>query len=497
MSQAVTDRAPPHDLEAERGILGALLLQPSSLSGLTLTANDFHNPAHRTLFAAMLELKREGKPIDTVLLVGRLRSRDDASEVNWPSVLADLTTAGAVVSNLPHYATVVRDKSLRRQILAWSEENIRHAYNGASTAELLSHAATIGEIVARERQSGIVRRTCADVAQTPARLRMAIIEGLQREGETINVVAPSKTGKSWLALGLGLSIASGLDWLGRYPVNSGPVLYIDNELHSETLQYRVETVAAALSLRMEDLPGFAWCNLRGQFVDLHALARKLDSITPGTYREIILDAWYRFLPKGVSENDNAAITELYNLLDAMADRLQCGFICIHHSSKGNQSNKVVTDVGAGAGSQSRAADSHVVLRAHEEDQAYVLEAGARSFPKIEPMGVRFTFPIWHIDESLDTTRLRPDKPRRPRQTVETVERWTAERFAAEFLTATPTNKREIVAVAAEHVGSARKAETWLAIAESKGCAHRWNIPGRKRELLFANQPQPTFEVVKT
>jgi hypothetical protein len=143
-------------------------------------------------------------------------------------------------------------------------------------------------------------------------------------------------------------------------------------------------------------------------------------------------------------------------------------------------------------------DSHITLRAHEEDGCYVLEAGARSFPAIDPVGVRFTFPLWSIDESLDPTLLRPDKPRRRKQPdIEPLVPWSAERFAGEFLADTPTHKREIVALAADAVGSARKAETWLAIAESKGLAHRWILAGRKRELLYANHPQPTFETAET
>jgi RecA-family ATPase len=67
----------------------------------------------------------------------------------------------------------------------------------------------------------------------------------------------------------------------------------------------------------------------------------------------------------VSENDNASMAAVYNAIDRYADRLGCCFVAIHHASKGSQAEKSVTDVGAGAGSMSRAADTHLILRPHE------------------------------------------------------------------------------------------------------------------------------------
>ena len=54
------------------------------------------------------------------------------------------------------------------------------------------------------------------------------------------------------------------------------------------------------------------------------------------------------MPAGADENDNATMAGLYNALDCYADALGAAFVNIHHSSKGDQSGKAVTDVGAGA-----------------------------------------------------------------------------------------------------------------------------------------------------
>jgi hypothetical protein len=78
---------------------------------------------------------------------------------------------------------------------------------------------------------------------------------------------------------------------------------------------------------------------------------------------------------------------------------------IHHSSKGSQSNKSVTDVGSGAGAQSRATDSHLILRPHEEPGTVVLEAACRSWPPIEPRCLIWEFPVWKPATELDPTAL--------------------------------------------------------------------------------------------
>ena len=70
---------------------------------------------------------------------------------------------------------------------------------------------------------------------------------------------------------------------------------------------------------------------------------------------------------------------------------------MHHATKGNQSDRRVTDVGAGGGAQARAADTHLVLREHEQPNMVVLDAAVRSFPPIEPMTLRWSFPLWLPD----------------------------------------------------------------------------------------------------
>ena len=125
-----------------------------------------------------------------------------------------------------------------------------------------------------------------------------------------------------------------------------------------------------------------------------------ESVRRGYFKLVVLDAFYRFLPKDADENSNSNLTDVYNRLDSYASMLDCSFILVHHASKGNQSGKSITDVGAGAGSQARATDTHLVLRQHEEDDCVVVDAAVRSWHPIDPICLRWSFPVWNVDESL-------------------------------------------------------------------------------------------------
>ncbi len=244
------------------------------------------------------------------------------------------------------------------------------------------------------------------VVQYP-RLHEPIIEGLLRRRETMNIIAAPKVGKSWLGYGLALSVVAGTSWLDKFPCRRGRVLIIDNELHQPTLANRLRTVANAFGIELVECgDALTILSLRGRLANLNRISDMLAAYEAGSVDVVILDAFYRAMPAGASENDNATITGFYNIIDAAAERLGCSWVNIHHSSKGSQSEKTVVDVGAGAGSQSRAADAHLVLRQHEEEGAVVLEAVVRSFAPVEPLALRWTFPLWTADDSLDPAQLR-------------------------------------------------------------------------------------------
>lgn len=334
-------------------------------------------------------------------------------------------------------------------------------------------------------------------------LRPPLVEGVLRLGEVANVIAGPKTNKSWLVGDLSLSVATGRPWLGRFPTRRGRVLVLDNELHPETLAKRIPAVMAARGIGYDELGDDLHVDsLRGRLRDIVSMASYFAALEPGAYALVVLDALYRFMPSGPGaggENDNAAMAEVYNALDRYAARLGCAFVCVHHTSKGVQGGKAVTDVGAGAGAQSRAADAHLVLRPHEEDDAVVLEAVVRSWPPVAPLCLRWTFPVWNPDDMLDPTQLRRENrgrqtraERAPAVPPEPKVEWTAESFTSAFITSEPKPKEVVVAQAKQAKLSGRQAEELLALAEYGNLIHRWPVKGEKT-IRYASRPPELFE----
>ncbi len=241
----------------------------------------------------------------------------------------------------------------------------------------------------------IPKFTLAELRAKFPRLNPPVVDGLFRRGESINLIASPKVGKSWLAYNLALSIISGRDWLDRFATTRGKVLLIDNELHPSTLAHRIPKVAKAKSLFPDDYENdLDILPLRGNLKSIGDLELLLADVEPGEYQTIILDAKYRFATAGESENDNASQAIFYNIIDRIAERAQAAIVMVHHSSKGEQSGKRITDVGSGGGAQSRAADCHIVMREHETEGVFVLAAAVRSFKPVQPLALKWDYPLW-------------------------------------------------------------------------------------------------------
>ena len=319
-------------------------------------------------------------------------------------------------------------------------------------------------------------------------LRQVIIDPLLRESEVANIIAASKIGKTHLAIDLAISMTVGGLWLGRFPIARGRALYLDAELHRETFASRLASIASARKISVSDLKSLDVLPLRGNLRSLEELSVQIQSLPRKTYRLIIVDALYRLTPEQFDENNNRHVTQLYNLEDQIAHNTGAAIVNIHHASKGAQAGKGVTDVGSGAGAQSRAVDTHIILRPHQQENCVVLEAALRSFAPLPPVALRWTYPTWNIDPTLDPTLLL-DAGRRGKKAKPIPRRWTLFQFADQFLSPDPQTKATIM-VAADVLGiSERKAGQLLDASLDAGLSHEWDY-GPKKPHRFATVKQP-------
>lgn len=336
--------------------------------------------------------------------------------------------------------------------------------------------------------------TYAELAAQYPRLREPVIHGLLREGETLMVIASPKTGKSWLATDLAITLSTGRALFDTFETEPGDVLIIDNELHPNTIKERLDKVSLARGVAAPEMAGVVKVqSLRGRLTDLNGMQAYFDQFRPGQFKVVILDALYRMLPPGTDENNNAQMAQVFNTIDCYAEQLQTSFVCVHHSSKGSQSNKSVTDVGAGAGAMSRATDSHMILLAHAEPACVVMEAAVRSWPPIEPSVLRWSFPIWTPDDSLDPADLKVIRPSKREHSGDTEEsqsrqcRWTVEKFVETFITEFSQPYADVLDAGEDAGLTERMVKRFLRSAVRRKLIFKW-APGGNQPTEYATIP---------
>jgi replicative DNA helicase len=129
-TELLGSRIPPHNLEAERAVLGAILLERESLPRAleVLTAADFYKEGHRKIFLAMRMLFERSEPVDLLTLAEQLRREGTLDEVGGPAVLASLVEEAATAAHLLSYARIVREKALLRDLIRVATEIIGHSF---------------------------------------------------------------------------------------------------------------------------------------------------------------------------------------------------------------------------------------------------------------------------------------------------------------------------------------------------------------------------------
>jgi replicative DNA helicase len=118
--------APPHSIEAEQSVLGAVLLSDKVHYAYVieegLRPEDFYRERHRVIYQSMLDLYNESEPIDVVTVTEHLRSRGELDAAGGPAEIDGLTAAVPAVGNLRRYGQIVREASLLRKVLAATYE---------------------------------------------------------------------------------------------------------------------------------------------------------------------------------------------------------------------------------------------------------------------------------------------------------------------------------------------------------------------------------------
>lgn len=151
------DKVPPHNLDAERCVLGAILLDPEVLNDVAsvLTPDDFFREAHQVVYRAMLAMRDAGVGIDAVTLADELEPRGRLERIGGDELLGQIANSVPHSLNAPRHAEIVRQKSISRQLIQSATETIRDGYSNLYTsAQLVERSARSIDRIAAEAAGG-------------------------------------------------------------------------------------------------------------------------------------------------------------------------------------------------------------------------------------------------------------------------------------------------------------------------------------------------------
>ena len=139
MPEAVAERTLPHNLEAERSVLGAILLHNDAfnLAAEVIDSHDFFRDAHRRIFDKMVKLAERGDAIDLVTLKEELGRSGDLEEVGGPAYITALVDGVPRSMNIEHYARIIKEKATLRSLIFSANKILTTAYEAEEEADAI------------------------------------------------------------------------------------------------------------------------------------------------------------------------------------------------------------------------------------------------------------------------------------------------------------------------------------------------------------------------
>lgn len=151
----MAERIPPHNEDAERSVLGAVMLNKDVLSEVLeeVTADDFYNEAHREIFRAIWELYKNNTAVDMLTVCEELKKRKSLDMAGGRAYIATLTAEVPSTVNAVEYAKIVAEKAILRQMIRTSEDITEKGYDAKMAArEILDYAESGIFKIAQKRQ---------------------------------------------------------------------------------------------------------------------------------------------------------------------------------------------------------------------------------------------------------------------------------------------------------------------------------------------------------
>ncbi len=358
------DRVPPQAVEAERAVLGAVLLDGSSINRAIdfLTDETFYRDAHRKIFAAMLALDEKNEPIDLITVCDELQRSGDLESVGGRLFLSSLLDEVATSANIGHHSGRVQEKSILRRLISTGTRIVQEAYEGAGEVkEILDQAErAIFEISENQVTSGfqsirdVVKPVFAEAhaISKGERSQQGVLSGFAdldslltgfQKGDLIIIAGRPSMGKTALCLNIAQNVA--ID-------SKRPVGIFSLEMAKEQLVHRLLCAEARVdshALRNGYVAQRDWPNLTTAasllstapiYIDDSATLTVLEmrSRARRLFKEanlslIIIDYMQLINASGRAESRQQEISQISRSLKALAKELRIPVIALSQLSR--------------------------------------------------------------------------------------------------------------------------------------------------------------------
>lgn len=165
MSEVWNDRTPPHNIEAEQAVLGAVFLEPEAMSTASeyLLPEDFYRASHQRIFEVMMTLADKGEPIDLVTVTSALSNNKVLEEVGGVSYLTDVANSVPTAANITYYTKIVSEKSTLRSLIRTATNIVTTGYSEEEDLEDVLNSAEKDILEVSQRKNSSAFKSIKDV----------------------------------------------------------------------------------------------------------------------------------------------------------------------------------------------------------------------------------------------------------------------------------------------------------------------------------------------
>jgi DnaB-like helicase N terminal domain/AAA domain len=247
-SRTTVDNPPPQNIDAERSILGAVLLDSAALAvaAKNLCSADFFHTHHQLIFRHMLRLADAGAPIELLTLSESLHKEHTIETAGGDAYLASLADGMPKVSNVEHYAKIVKEKCRLREIIRATHDFQQQAWDkdGSSTQILADLSEFLKMSGNGHGSNSLIAVDVLDFLTMKLDPIDFVIEPILPVSNSAMIFAPTGVGKTYIMLYMAYSVAIGAPGCFVWDIpRARPVVYVDGEMDQLTLQERQTEIA--------------------------------------------------------------------------------------------------------------------------------------------------------------------------------------------------------------------------------------------------------------